>query len=134
MRLVSFTLTGPLGPVHRLGVLTGTDALIDITAATRDRLVAEGVAEEAAERIADAITPPRVVDFIAAGHLALDAAASTLEWAGETSRRYQLADVHTTGRGFRLGYGPERLRRRTRGGVTPRGYGDVDRRRVGNAA
>lgn len=93
MRLVSFALAGPLGPLRRLGVLSGTDAVIDITAATRDRLLAEGVAAQAADRIAEAITPPRMVDFIAAGRLALDAATLTLEWATDTTPRYPLAGV-----------------------------------------
>lgn len=78
MRLVSFQLDTPLGPAIRLGVLTGDREVIDINAATRARFVQEGLAEAAAERLAAALTPARIVEFIEAGRHARDAAEQTI--------------------------------------------------------
>jgi 2-keto-4-pentenoate hydratase/2-oxohepta-3-ene-1,7-dioic acid hydratase in catechol pathway len=85
MKLVSFQLDTPLGPIQRLGVLDGD--VIDINAATRARFIDEGLSESAADRLANALTPPRIVEFIEAGQHARDAAEETLR--RDTAERFR---------------------------------------------
>lgn len=91
MKLISFQLDTPLGPLARLGVLDGDTEVIDINAATRTRFVEEGIAEAAAGRLADALTPPRIVEFIEVGQRAREAAEQTVRWATDARFRQDIS-------------------------------------------
>lgn len=85
MKLVSFAAAGAPDQSCRVGAVVD-DMAVDLTAATTARLTGRRLSADAARRVAGAITPPRIVDFIATGEVALAAAAETVSWAdGEFS-------------------------------------------------
>ncbi len=90
MRLLPFATRSITGRAVHLGALADGDAddglIIDLTAATRALLAAKGVGVEAAGRIAVALVPVAVVDFIAGGAVTLDAAAEALQSAVDTGQ------------------------------------------------
>ncbi len=65
MRLVTFELNSPLGPVRRLG-LWRPPAILDVNAAYR-ALLARTEAEAFAERYAAVVLPPDLLGYLAAG-------------------------------------------------------------------
>jgi len=81
VKLVSFLLPGPMGPLHRIGALDAEGMVVDLAAARRAALIDEGLTPAAATRVAEALIPPDMVAFIEGGHLALAAARAALAWA-----------------------------------------------------
>lgn len=90
MRLLPFFTTSNAGRAVHLGALADGDAddglLIDLTAATRALVAGKGAGTDAARRIAAALVPPAVVDFIAGGPVTLDTAGEALQAAVDTGR------------------------------------------------
>lgn len=82
MRMCTFQLPGPLGPLVRLGVIEG-DRVIDLNASYRD-LVAD-------DPLADAVLPPDMLGFLQSGQRALAAAHDVLRMAQPVA--FDLADV-----------------------------------------
>ena len=81
MRLVSFEVPSPVGPLRRVGALDAAGAVVDLAAAHRLALCDEGLAPEAAARISDALLPGDMVGVIEGGSRAREAAARALDWA-----------------------------------------------------
>jgi hypothetical protein len=67
MKLVSFQLATPVGPLRRIGALTGQERVVDLAAAYRLKLLGAGLTESAATRIGAALLPGDMVDFIEGG-------------------------------------------------------------------
>lgn len=67
MKLLSYQLPTPVGPLTRSGALVDNDTVIDLEAAHRVLLLDDGLSADAAARIAGAVTPPDMTDFIAGG-------------------------------------------------------------------
>lgn len=83
MRLVSFAAQAPsVGRQHHLGAMLDDHQIVDLPAATAARLATRGSASAAALRIAAALTPGNLREFVENGELALDAAVETLDWIG----------------------------------------------------
>lgn len=82
MRLVSYaTHTEGVGIRRHLGAVTPDDlTIVDLLAGTRARLATRGLPATAAERVARAVAPRRLREFVENGELALDAARDTLQW------------------------------------------------------
>lgn len=83
MRLVSFQVTTPTGPMVRIGAVAADGRYVDLQSAWRDQLVAEGASSEGAARLAMAAIPSDMVAFIQNGPAALAAARSALAWAAD---------------------------------------------------
>jgi 2-keto-4-pentenoate hydratase/2-oxohepta-3-ene-1,7-dioic acid hydratase in catechol pathway len=81
MRLVSFELPSIMGPQVRIGALDADGLIVDLQAAHRLSLIDEGLAPEAAARIAGALLPGDMVGLIEGGTRSLDAARQALDWA-----------------------------------------------------
>lgn len=81
MRLATFEVETPVGPHRRVGVVDGEE-LVDVNAAYAAALAADGEADPVA--IADAHAPPEMIEFLARGERALDAARRALEYARES--------------------------------------------------
>jgi len=102
MRLVPFSVDSRRLQ-HRLGVLCAdAGSVLDVTAATAARLASAGLPARAAQRVADALTPSRLAEFVETADLALDHARESLAWADQAGAedgvageplRYRLADV-----------------------------------------
>jgi len=99
MRLATFTVTTPLGPARRLGLLEETGTLLDVNAAYA-RLIAPRLAGDRVRPVADAVLPPDLVGFLANGSVgrdALDAVRATEFRVDENHfgqrLRYRLDDV-----------------------------------------
>lgn len=76
MKLTSFQIGTPLGPVTRIGAKFG-EALIDLNAACAGKLAADGDTGRAAE-IADALVPAEMIAFLAGGKLSHQAAKEAI--------------------------------------------------------
>lgn len=95
MRLVSFELPSIMGPQVRIGALDADGLIVDLQAAHRLSLIDEGLAPEAAARLAHALLPGDMVGLIEGGARSLDAAHEALDWAAENPGR--LDDVVVNG-------------------------------------
>ena len=83
MRLVSFELDTPIGPLTRVGAVLADGRYADLQSAYRAHLQTNGtVSPSGAGRIAAAVVPTDMVGFIENGAEGLDAAAAALEWIG----------------------------------------------------
>lgn len=88
MRLVSFELKTPAGPLTRVGAVLGDGRYADLQSAYRAVLAGGGASKEGAARLAAATIPSDMVAFIENGSTALDASQSALDWVsrnGETA-------------------------------------------------
>ncbi len=81
MRLVSFELATPTGPLTRIGAVAADGRYVDLQSAWRDSLVASGTSEAGAARLALATIPSDMVAFIENGQAALAAARTAIDWA-----------------------------------------------------
>ncbi len=81
MKLVSFQVSTPIGPVVRIGAVGPQEAFVDLNAAYTHRLMSDGSAPEAARRIAAAVLPSDMVEFIAGGSFSFQAAHDALDYA-----------------------------------------------------
>jgi 2-keto-4-pentenoate hydratase/2-oxohepta-3-ene-1,7-dioic acid hydratase in catechol pathway len=80
VRLVTFEIASPIGRLRRAGAIDGDGTIVDLNLAYRSLLRSEPVA--AAERVADALVPPDLLELIRGGARALDAAREALAYAG----------------------------------------------------
>lgn len=80
MRLVSFELATPTGPLTRIGAVAADGRYVDLQSAWRDSLVASGTSKEGAGRLASATLPSNMVAFIENGPAALAAARTAIDW------------------------------------------------------
>jgi len=83
MKLVSFRVSTPLGPQNRIGAVGPDERIVDLAAAYRSRLLSAGLTEGAATRIAAALLPSDMVDFIEGAGRSLEAAHDALAWAAQ---------------------------------------------------
>jgi 2-keto-4-pentenoate hydratase/2-oxohepta-3-ene-1,7-dioic acid hydratase in catechol pathway len=81
MRFVSFEVPSVMGPQIRVGALDAAGRIVDLAAALRFQLIDEGLAPEAAARVATALLPSDMVALIEGGARSLDAARQALDWA-----------------------------------------------------
>ncbi len=81
MKLVSFEVPTAFGPVTRIGAVDSREAFVDLNTAYTRRLVHGGSSRDAAARIAAALLPGNMVEFIEGGPPAIDAAREALDWA-----------------------------------------------------
>jgi hypothetical protein len=81
MKLVSFSLTSPMGAQIRTGALDAAGAVVDLAAACRAALLVEGLTPGAATRLSEALLPGDMVALIEGGERSLDAARRAVEWA-----------------------------------------------------
>ena len=72
MKLVSFQVASPIGPVTRIGAVDANGAYVDLAAAWAGFATSLGATSDAATRLAASIFPPDMVDFIATGDVGLD--------------------------------------------------------------
>lgn len=72
MKLATFSVPGPVGPITRLGLLAdsiaGPDTLIDLNAAYA-QLIADRMSPERVGPMADAVVPPDMVAFLGNGQV-----------------------------------------------------------------
>ena len=81
MKLVSFQVSTPMGPQTRIGAVDSPGQIIDLAAAYRARLLAQGMTPRAASRVSAALLPADMVDFIEGGERSLEAAREAIAWA-----------------------------------------------------
>lgn len=94
MKLATFEIAGPLGPITRIGALDGK-TLIDLNAACAAMLSGGGITGRAQE-IADAIVPPSMIDFITGGALSSKYAEDAIAYAKASKQphlKFKLSDV-----------------------------------------
>ena len=95
MRLRSYEVDGPTGPVARVGAEDAEGRVLDLNFAMRLMLARRyGAAESAAQTMADAVVATRMIDFIAGGEFTLDHARQAMDWArasGDAERAWMLA-------------------------------------------
>lgn len=94
MKLVSFQLATPLGPFIRIGAMTSVERVVDLAAAYRLKLLADGLSEKAAARISAALLPADMVDFIEGGEQSLAAAQEAIEWATQENLADDASPLH----------------------------------------
>jgi 2-keto-4-pentenoate hydratase/2-oxohepta-3-ene-1,7-dioic acid hydratase in catechol pathway len=82
VKLVTFEVATPVGPFERLGALAD-DQIIDLNFAQAALLKVSGRATP--QKLADAVLPANMLDFLAAGDEALDAARHALQFAERSS-------------------------------------------------
>ena len=95
MRLVTFEVGGPTGRSAHLGALidgtADSGALVDLTAATRALLSSQSVGRDGADRVAAALVPPSLLEFVQGGtrslELAEEAVGAVLDRGWETDPR-----------------------------------------------
>jgi len=81
MRLISFELPTPLGPMTRIGAVLPDGRYADLQLAYRAHLDGKGGAsKEGAVRLAAASLPTDMVAFVENGAFGLDAARAALDW------------------------------------------------------
>ncbi|CDO31223.1 fumarylacetoacetate hydrolase family protein [Mycolicibacterium porcinum] len=66
MKLATFSVLGPTGPITRLGLATGDDTLIDLKAAY-SHLIADRMSPERIGPMAEVVVPPDMVAFLGNG-------------------------------------------------------------------
>lgn len=93
MKLISFRLSTVIGPQVRIGAIAANGQFVDLDAAHRAYLVERGLTPAAAIRIAAAILPNNMVEFIGGGAMALQAAREALEWAERSERDASLGQI-----------------------------------------
>jgi 2-keto-4-pentenoate hydratase/2-oxohepta-3-ene-1,7-dioic acid hydratase in catechol pathway len=81
VKLVSFQVSTAIGPVVRIGAVGPGEGFVDLSAAYIHRLVESGSSTSAARRIAAAVLPGDMVEFIAGGPISLQAAHDALDHA-----------------------------------------------------
>lgn len=81
MKLVSFQVATPAGPMRRIGALGSQGRVIDLATVYHIKLQQEGMTAQAATRVSESLLPGNMVDFIEGGDRALKAATESLEWA-----------------------------------------------------
>ncbi len=80
MKLVSFEVLTPVGRRTRVGAVHD-DAFVDLQTAYRLRLRECGLTDRGSQRLAEALLPSSMVEFIEGDDRTLDAAREALEWA-----------------------------------------------------
>ena len=80
MRLVSFELSTPAGPITRIGAVLADGRYADLQSAYRAVLAGNGASKEGAARLATATIPSDMVAFIENGATALDGAEAAIDW------------------------------------------------------
>ncbi len=80
MKLVSYLVSTPLGELTRIGAVEHA-GIVDLRAAWTHALIERGATPKAAARMAGAMLPDDMVDFIAGGEPALEAAREAIAWA-----------------------------------------------------
>lgn len=102
MRLVSYRIPSPLGPLVRIGAATHSGDIVDLELSYRHGLIADGATEQAAARISQALLPSSMTAFIEGGARSFEAARDALAWAQEQQEaaapntvrlRYQPAQI-----------------------------------------
>ena len=83
MKLVSFLLPSPMGSQIRTGAIDAAGGIVDLAGAFRALLVGEGLPQEAAVRISEALLPGHMVALIEGGERSLDAARRAIQWAAD---------------------------------------------------
>lgn len=83
MKLVSFCVSTPVGPMIRIGAVDLQGRYVDLRAAFQEHLKSQGATPTAAARIATAFLPSDMVDFIEAGENSLQAAREAVAWAAD---------------------------------------------------
>lgn len=81
MKLVSFQVSSPIGSHVRIGAVAPDDRLVDLDTAYRAYLYSQGASAASASRIASALLPNDMVEFIEGGQVAIQAATTAIEWA-----------------------------------------------------
>jgi 2-keto-4-pentenoate hydratase/2-oxohepta-3-ene-1,7-dioic acid hydratase in catechol pathway len=103
MRLISFELPTPLGPMARIGAVLPDGRYVDLQLAYRAHLADRGAtSKDGAARLAAAALPTDMVAFIENGAFGLDAAGAALDWIAANGD----SDVD----GVRLVHQPESVR------------------------
>lgn len=82
MRLVTFEIASPTGRLRRAGAMAKDESIVDLNLAYRSMLRSDSVA--AADRLADALVPPDMLELIRGGARSLDAAREALKYAAGT--------------------------------------------------
>lgn len=93
MRLCTFEVGGPLGPVRRVGMLTAGGPIVDLNLAY-ELLLAERDAQPRSRELAAAIVPPEMVAFIENGRLARRAVDDALAYLGSRAKDRGLQSAH----------------------------------------
>ncbi len=83
MKLVTFEVPSPTGPLRRVGALCG-DHIVDLNLAYAAYLAATGRTDRARE-IADAIIPADMIEFFKGGKLSRDAARQALDFSASNA-------------------------------------------------
>ncbi|WP_336000882.1 fumarylacetoacetate hydrolase family protein [Halorientalis halophila] len=96
MRLASFAVATPVGPVRRVGVVDEGE-LLDVTAGYAHVLDREG--DQSPVDVAETVAPPDMIEFLWRGERAFDAGEAVLD-------RIPDADAETGPGGARLRYDP----------------------------
>lgn len=100
MKLASFEVATAIGPVQRIGVIHD-ETIVDITASYAAALDADGV--DGATEIANAVTPPDMIEYLCRGDRARAATQEALSLATEMDHR-------ATFNGAQLRYRPDDVR------------------------
>jgi len=83
VKLISYRIDTPFGPVTRIGAVDQETQYVDLQLGYQHFLQSRGVSQTAAHRIASAVLPGNMVDFIEGGDASRDAATRALSWAGD---------------------------------------------------
>ena len=81
MKLVSFSVSTPIGSHLRVGAVAPDGRYVDLEAAYRACLASQGLTPSAAARISAAVLPSDMVEFIEGGDTAQKAAHAASAWA-----------------------------------------------------
>jgi 2-keto-4-pentenoate hydratase/2-oxohepta-3-ene-1,7-dioic acid hydratase in catechol pathway len=93
LKLVTFELPSPTGPMRRIGAMVG-ETTVDLNLAYRALLQASGETGRAAE-IADAVVPPDMIAFFTGGKLSRKAADDALAFVAK-QKKTDPSIVHQT--------------------------------------
>jgi 2-keto-4-pentenoate hydratase/2-oxohepta-3-ene-1,7-dioic acid hydratase in catechol pathway len=80
MKLLSFEIASPIGPLKRLGAVIN-HRIFDLNLATRHRFESENKSNP--QKLADVLVPPEIIAFLEMGEESLAAARETLEFLSE---------------------------------------------------
>jgi 2-keto-4-pentenoate hydratase/2-oxohepta-3-ene-1,7-dioic acid hydratase in catechol pathway len=103
MRLVSFRVPTPVGPMERVGALAPDGRVVGLTAACALHLAQQGESVRAAARLSRALVPEHMIELIEGGARSLDAAREAYDFAlrageeaGPSGERllFQSAEIH----------------------------------------